>query len=75
VLEGRLWEGITRIPTGRPALGRLVGSHDQVAQALLDYGAVGFSRFIISGYNAIEDARVFGRELMPRVKAAWPVRT
>jgi alkanesulfonate monooxygenase len=74
-LEGRLWAGITRVPTGRPALGCLVGSHDQVAQALLDYGAAGFSRFIISGYNAIEDARLFGRELMPRVKAAWPVRT
>jgi hypothetical protein len=35
----------------------------------------GFSRFNISGHNAIEDARLFGRELMPRVKAAWPVRT
>lgn len=69
-LDGCLWAGITRVPTGRPALGCLVGSHDQVAAALGEYRDAGFSRFIISGYEPIEDALLFGRELIPRVKAA-----
>ncbi|WP_226634982.1 LLM class flavin-dependent oxidoreductase [Novosphingobium profundi] len=67
-LAGRLWAGITRVPTGRPALGCLVGSHDQVAEALAEYHELGFSKFIISGYDAIADARLFGAELMDRTR-------
>ncbi|MFT4056232.1 MAG: LLM class flavin-dependent oxidoreductase [Novosphingobium sp.] len=66
-LDGLLWSGITRVPTGRPALGCLVGSHDQVAEALKEYQRSGFSKFIISGYDPITDARLFGSELIPRM--------
>ncbi|MBT0671727.1 LLM class flavin-dependent oxidoreductase [Novosphingobium profundi] len=68
-LVGRLWAGITRVPTGRPALGCLVGSHDQVAEALAQYHALGFGKFIVSGYDPIADARLFGAELFDRTRA------
>ncbi|PNU03440.1 methylene-tetrahydromethanopterin reductase [Novosphingobium guangzhouense] len=68
-LDGLLWAGITRVPTGRPALGCLVGSHDRVAAAIMEYHAAGFSRFIVSGYDPIPDALLFGEKLIPRVKA------
>lgn len=73
-LEGLLWAGITRVPIGRPALGCLVGSHDQVADALMEYREAGFSRFIVSGYDPIPDARLFGAELIPRVCARAKAR-
>lgn len=69
-MDGQLWSGVTRIPTGRPSLNCLIGSTDQVFEALMQYHALGISRFIMSGYEPIADTRMIGEKLVPRLRAA-----
>ena len=47
----------------------LVGTPDQVADALLDYYDLGITTFLIRGFDPLEDAAAYGRDLIPRVKA------
>ncbi|MGI8451308.1 MAG: LLM class flavin-dependent oxidoreductase, partial [Streptosporangiaceae bacterium] len=47
----------------------LVGTPDTVAQALLDYVDLGVSTLLIRGYDPLEDATDYGRELIPLVRA------
>ncbi|GAA0798895.1 LLM class flavin-dependent oxidoreductase [Spirilliplanes yamanashiensis] len=48
----------------------LVGTPDTVAQALLDYHDLGVTTFLIRGYDPLDDAVDYGRELVPAVRAA-----
>ncbi|MGF7156346.1 LLM class flavin-dependent oxidoreductase [Novosphingobium gossypii] len=70
-LDGRMWSGVSRVPTGRPSINSLIGSIDQVFEALMAYGAQGISRFILSGYEPIEDTRYLGQSLIPRLREAF----
>jgi alkanesulfonate monooxygenase len=47
----------------------LVGTPDTVAQALLDYHDLGVTTFLIRGYDPLDDAIDYGRELIPAVRA------
>jgi alkanesulfonate monooxygenase len=47
----------------------LVGTPETVAQALLDYHDLGVSTFLIRGYDPLDDAIDYGRELIPLVRA------
>ena len=47
----------------------LVGTPETVAQALLDYVDIGVSTLLIRGYDPLEDALDYGRELLPLVRA------
>ena len=46
----------------------LVGTPETVAQALLDYVDIGVSTLLIRGYDPLEDALDYGRELLPLVR-------
>jgi alkanesulfonate monooxygenase len=46
-----------------------VGTPDTVAQALLDYVDLGVTTLLIRGYDPLEDAVDYGRELIPLVRA------
>jgi alkanesulfonate monooxygenase len=46
-----------------------VGTPDTVAQALLDYHDLGVTTFLIRGYDPLDDAIDYGRELIPAVRA------
>ena len=46
----------------------LVGTPEQVADALLDYYDLGVSTFLIRGFDPLEDAVAYGRDLIPRVR-------
>ena len=48
----------------------LVGTAEQVADSLLAYYRLGVSSFLIRGFDPVIDAIEFGRELIPRLKAA-----
>ena len=52
----------------------LVGSHDEVADKLAEYHALGIDEFILSGYPHVEEAWWFGEGVMPRLRAAAPRR-
>ena len=47
----------------------LVGTPDQVAEALLDYYDLGVRTFLIRGFDPLPDALSYGRDLLPRVRA------
>ena len=47
----------------------LVGTPEQVAEALLDYYDLGVTTFLIRGFDPLEDAIDYGRELIPLVRA------
>ena len=46
----------------------LVGSAEQVAEALLDYYNLGIRGFLVRGFEPLDDIAEFGRELFPRFK-------
>ena len=47
----------------------LVGTPETVAQALLDYVDLGVTTILIRGYDPLDDAIDYGRELIPLVRA------
>ncbi|MFC8968671.1 LLM class flavin-dependent oxidoreductase [Streptomyces sp. NPDC057094] len=46
----------------------LVGTPETVARALLDYVDIGVTTFLLRGYQPVQDAREFGRTLLPLVR-------
>ena len=52
----------------------LVGSHDEVADRLAEYHALGIDEFILSGYPHVEEAWWFGEGVMPRLRGRGPAR-
>ena len=65
-VEPHLWTGIGRARSGCGAA--LVGSADQVLSEIEDYKRMGIRAFILSGYPHLEEARHFGRLVMPHLK-------
>ena len=61
-----LWTGAVRTH-GAPAVA-LVGSYQEVAQALIDYARVGVTQFILSGWPKLDEMILFGREVLPRIR-------
>ncbi len=69
VLDERLWVEITRATLGARAATSLVGTADQVAEALARYYDLGITRFLIEGFDFDNDAETYGRTLIPRLRA------
>jgi alkanesulfonate monooxygenase len=63
--EGILFTAIARITGARGNTTALVGTPRQVAEALLDYHALGVDTFLIRGFDPLEDALEYGRTLLP----------
>jgi alkanesulfonate monooxygenase len=70
-----LWAGAVQ-QLGATSLA-LVGTPDDVATALLEYGRAGVSQFILSGWPKRDEMVRFAAEVLPRVRAAEeaPCRT
>jgi alkanesulfonate monooxygenase len=47
----------------------LVGSHDEVAERIKAYHALGIEEFVLSGYPHLEEAYWFGEGVLPRLAA------
>ena len=67
--DKRLWTGIAELTGARGNSTALVGTPDQVADALLDYYDLGVRKFLIRGFDPLVDAIDYGRDLIPRVRA------
>ena len=61
-----LWAGVGLVRGGAGTA--LVGSHDEVADRLEEYHALGIDEFILSGYPHVEEAYWFGEGVMPRLR-------
>ena len=68
-LDERLWTGITKATEGRLHATALVGTPDQVADALLEYHAIGVDRFLLNGFYTTQDVRLFGEGLIPVLRS------
>jgi alkanesulfonate monooxygenase len=64
-LDKRLWTGIAGLLGAQGSSTALVGTPEQVADALLDYHDLGISTFLIRGFDPLEDAIGYGRDLLP----------
>lgn len=58
-----LWAGIGLVRGGAGTA--LVGSHEQIADRIAEYHALGIDEFIFSGYPHLEEAYRFGEGVMP----------
>jgi alkanesulfonate monooxygenase len=62
-----LWAGFGLV---RPGAGTaLVGSHDEVADRIAEYAALGIDHFILSGQPHVEEAYWFAENVRPRLAA------
>lgn len=64
-LDKCLWTGIAGLLGAKGNSTSLVGTAQQVAEALLDYYDLGITTFLIRGFDPLEDAIDYGRELIP----------
>ena len=60
-----LWAGVGLVRGGAGTA--LVGSHQEVANLILEYHSLGFDEFILSGYPHLEEAYWFAEGVMPLV--------
>ena len=67
--DERLWTAIAKETGGRSNTTALVGTPEQVAQTLADYYDLGVTTFLIRGFDPLEDALDYGRELIPATRA------
>lgn len=64
-LDKRLWTALAALTGAKGNSTALVGTAEQVADALLDYYDLGITTFLIRGFDPLEDAIAYGRELIP----------
>ncbi|MGH6882152.1 LLM class flavin-dependent oxidoreductase [Hypericibacter sp.] len=64
-LDKRLWTAAAVATGARGNTTSLVGTPEQVADGLLDYFDLGVTTFLIRGFDPLEDAIDYGRELIP----------
>jgi len=68
VLDKRLWTEVAAATGARGNTTSLVGTPEQVAEALLAYYQLGVTTFLIRGFDPLEDAIDYGRVLIPLVR-------
>ncbi|MEV7068226.1 LLM class flavin-dependent oxidoreductase [Streptomyces collinus] len=70
-IHPNLWAGIGLVRGGAGTA--LVGSHDEVAERIKEYHALGIDEFILSGYPHLEEAYWFGEGVLPclAVQGLW----
>ncbi len=66
-IHPNLWAGIGLVRGGAGTA--LVGSHDEVAERVKEYHALGIDEFVLSGYPHLEEAYWFGEGVLPRLQA------
>lgn len=67
LVNNNLWSGLSTDITGANAT--LVGSYEQVTQALVDYAAAGITSFLLSSVPHFEEAYRLGEYVLPAVRS------
>lgn len=65
-LTRNLWTGL--VPYYGPVWTTLLGTPDEIADALLEYSRLGVTEFILSGWPEVDTIDRFGSEVVPRVR-------
>lgn len=66
--DERLWTAVAKEIGGRSNSTALVGTPAQVAETLAEYYTLGVTTFLIRGFDPLEDAIDYGRELIPTTR-------
>jgi alkanesulfonate monooxygenase len=66
-IHPNLWAGVGLVRGGAGTA--LVGGHDEVADRIAEYHALGIDEFVLSGYPHLEEAYWFGEGVLPRLAA------
>ncbi|MEU2438830.1 LLM class flavin-dependent oxidoreductase [Streptomyces rubradiris] len=66
-IHPNLWAGVGLVRGGAGTA--LVGSHEEVAERIEEYHALGIDEFVLSGYPHLEEAYWFGEGVLPRLAA------
>lgn len=69
-----LWTGLAAVGGAQGNSTGLVGTPEQVTDALLDYYDLGIDHFLIRGFEPLADAITYGNELIPLVREAVAAR-
>lgn len=67
--DKRLWTPIAAATGAAGNTTALVGTPEQVAESLVDYYEAGVTTLLIRGFNPLQDAIDYGRDLIPLVRA------
>lgn len=67
-LNKNVWAGL--VPYYGSSAVTLVGSYRDLADAFLEYKRIGVTQFIISGWPKLDEMMIFGREVLPLIRAA-----
>ena len=74
VRDKRLWTEIAQLTGAQGNSTSLVGTPEQVVEALLDYYDLGVTKFLFRGFDPLEDAIDYGRNLLPLLRARVAAR-
>lgn len=67
-LSPHLWTGL--VPYYGSSAITLVGTPKALAEIFLEYKQIGVTQFIISGWPKLDEMLIFGREVLPLIRAA-----
>jgi alkanesulfonate monooxygenase len=68
VHDERLWFGLNRLTGGGGNSTGPVGTPEQVVEAILKYHDLGIRKFLIRGYEPLNDVQQWGEELVPLLR-------
>ena len=74
-LDKRLWTAVAEATGARGNTTALVGTPEQVAEALIDYYDLGITTFLIRGFDPLDDAVEYGHSLLPLTRQIIAERT
>ncbi len=63
-----LWTGL--VPHYGPVWTALLGTPDDIAEAILEFEAIGVTQFILSGWPELDELVTFGQRVLPLVREA-----
>jgi alkanesulfonate monooxygenase len=69
IYDERLWMKVANLTGAAGNSTALVGTPEQVADAMLRYYDIGISALLLKGFDPLADAREYGEHLIPLVKA------
>ncbi len=69
VYDERLWMKVANLTGAAGNSTALVGTPEQVAEAMLRYYDLGCTTLLLRGFEPLDDAAAFGKELLPMVRA------
>ena len=70
-LTDTIWMGVNQVRAGAGTM--FVGTPEMVANVIREYYDAGVRHFIMNGWPHLEEAEIFGREVLPLLKDTDPV--